>query len=52
LRDLSPDLVAQIEHFFVSYNEIKGKGFRVKRHAGKKRALTLVTGALTRRRNP
>jgi inorganic pyrophosphatase len=52
LRDLSPDLVAQIEHFFVSYNEMKGKQFRVKRHAGKKRALTLVTAALTRRRKP
>ena len=50
LHDLSPDLVAQIEHFFVSYNEIKGKQFRVKRHAGKTRALTLVTAALTRRR--
>lgn len=52
LRDLSPDLVAQIEHFFVSYNEMKGKQFRVKRHAGKKRASTLVTAALTRRRKP
>lgn len=52
LRDLSPDLVAQIEHFFVSYNEMKGKQFRVKRLAGKKRALTLVTAALTRRRKP
>jgi inorganic pyrophosphatase len=30
LRDLSPDLVAQIEHFYVSYNEMKGKQFRVK----------------------
>ena len=51
LRDLNRD-VAQVEHFFVSYNEMKGKQFRVKRHAGKKRALTLVTAALTRRRKP
>jgi len=50
LRDLGPDLVAQIEHFFVSYNEMKGKRFQVKGKAGKKRALTLVTAALTKRR--
>jgi len=29
LSDLSQDLVAQIEHFFVSYNEMKGKRFEV-----------------------
>jgi inorganic pyrophosphatase len=49
LSDLSQDLVAQIEHFFVSYNEIKGKRFEVKRRAGKKRALTLVMGAMKKR---
>jgi hypothetical protein len=27
LNDLSRDLVAQIEHFFVSYNEMKGEHF-------------------------
>ena len=46
LSDLSQDLVAQIEHFFVSYNEMKGKRFEVKGCARKKRALTLVTIAL------
>ena len=49
LRDLSPDLVAQIEHFFTSYNEMKGKQFNVKGRAGKRRALTLVKAALTKR---
>jgi inorganic pyrophosphatase len=34
LEDLGSDLVAQIEHFFVSYNEMKGKRFEVKRRAG------------------
>jgi inorganic pyrophosphatase len=48
LRDLSPDLVAQIEHFFVSYNEMKGNQFKVKGRAGKRRALTQVTAALTK----
>jgi inorganic pyrophosphatase len=46
LSDLSQDLVAQVEHFFVSYNEMNGKQFRVKGRAGKKRALTVVTAAL------
>ena len=49
LSDLSQDLVAQIEHFFVSYNEMKGKRFEVKGRAGKKRALTLVTAAMKKR---
>src|SRR3954463_5598256 len=42
LSDLSEDLVSQIEHFFVSYNEMKGKRFEVKRRAGSKRARALV----------
>ena len=50
LSDLSEDLVAQIEHFFVSYNEMKGKRFEVKGRAGKKRALALVTTAMKKRR--
>src|SRR5688572_15882251 len=50
LSDLSQDLVAQIEHFFVSYNEMKGKRFEVKGQAGQKRALTLVTAAVKKRR--
>lgn len=49
LNDLSQDLVAQIEHFFVSYNAIKGKRFDVKGRAGQKRALTLVTAAMRKR---
>jgi len=49
LGDLSQDLVAQIEHFFVSYNEIKGKRFEVKGRAGRKRALALVTAAMKKR---
>jgi inorganic pyrophosphatase len=49
LSDLSQDLVAQIEHFFVSYNEMKGKRFRVKGQAGNNRAFTLVKAAMKRR---
>ena len=41
LIDLSQDLGAQIEHFFVSYNEIKGKQFEAKGQAYRKHALAL-----------
>ena len=50
LGDLGQDLVAQIEHFFVSYNEIKGKRFEVKGQEGSKRALGLVTAATKKHR--
>jgi inorganic pyrophosphatase len=50
LSDLSQDLITQVEHFFKSYNEAKGKRFRVKARSGKRRALVLVKRALTRRR--
>jgi inorganic pyrophosphatase len=46
LRDLSQDLIAQIEHFFVSYNQVKGKRFEVKGRSGKRRALSLVKAAM------
>jgi hypothetical protein len=39
---------AQIEHFFVSYNDMNGKRFEVK-GGPKKRALTLVTAAMKKR---
>ena len=45
-----PDLVAQIEHFFVSYNEMKGKRFEVKGRAESKLARALVMEAMKRRR--
>ena len=50
LNDLSQDLVAQIEHFFVSYNEMKGKRFDVKGRAGNKRARALVMAAMKTKR--
>jgi inorganic pyrophosphatase len=50
LNDLSQDLVTQIEHFFVSYNQMKGKGFEVKGRAGSKRARALVMAAMKKRR--
>jgi inorganic pyrophosphatase len=41
LNDLGRDLVAQIEHFFVSDNQMKGKRFEVNGRAGSKRARIL-----------
>jgi inorganic pyrophosphatase len=50
LSDLSTDLIAQIEHFFISYNEMKGKRFEVKRRADHKRAVALVTAGMKKQR--
>ena len=49
VSDLDQDLLAQIEHFFVSYNEMKGKRFEVKGRGGRRKARALVTGAQKQR---
>jgi inorganic pyrophosphatase len=42
LDQISPNLVQEIEHFFVSYNTIKGKQFAPKGRFGPERAQKLV----------
>jgi inorganic pyrophosphatase len=42
LRDLPGQLLSEIEHFFVSYNTIKGKTFKPLGRYGSARALALV----------
>jgi inorganic pyrophosphatase len=42
LESLGPDLLEEIEHFFVSYNDIKGKVFKPLGRHGPQRALKLV----------
>ena len=42
LRDLPKQLLSEIEHFFVSYNAIKGKAFKPLGRYGAARALSLV----------
>lgn len=42
LSDLDPKLVDEIEHFFVSYNAIRGKKFKPIGREGPKRARRLV----------
>jgi len=49
IDDLSPELVDEIEHFFVSYNEIKGKRFEPKGRKGAVAAKHLVEKGTTLR---
>ena len=42
LDDLSNNLVKEIEHFFISYNQVKGKEFRPMKRSGPKAARGLV----------
>jgi inorganic pyrophosphatase len=46
LEDLNANLVKEIEHFFVSYNEIKGKRFRPLGRFGPERAARLVKAGI------
>ena len=49
INDLDETLVAQIEHFFVSYNEAKGKRFEVLGRFAARKAKSLVEQASKRR---
>ncbi len=46
LSQLHKNLVAEIEHFFVSYNEMKGKVFTPLRRGGPQRARSLVAAGV------
>jgi inorganic pyrophosphatase len=50
LSDLGDNLLAEIEHFFASYNEAKGKGFTVLARVGKRTAERLLEKATRKRR--
>ncbi len=45
LEQLSSDLLEEIEHFFISYNELSGKKFRPLGRAGPERARELIEAA-------
>jgi len=47
LDDLSSDMLHEIEHFFISYNQVKGQSLTVRRRVGPTRAHTLLEAALT-----
>lgn len=48
LDQLSANLLDEIEHFFVSYNEIKGKTFKPQGRSGPDRAQALVEDGIAR----
>ena len=50
LTDLSPKLLDEIEHFFISYNEVKGKKFKPLGRYGPERARRLVLRGRRRKR--
>ncbi len=45
LGDLNDNLIHEIERFFISYNETKGKKFEILGRFGPERALTLIDSA-------
>ena len=50
LKDLDPNLIDQITAFFVRYNEMKGRRFRVRAVRGQRRARNILQASLTGRR--
>lgn len=46
LKDLNKTLVDQMEHFFISYNEIKGKKFEPLGRFGPKKAKAMVESSI------
>ena len=42
LQKMDPTLIREIEHFFVSYNNVRGKHFKVKRRKGSAVAKRLI----------
>jgi len=50
LEDLNENLLEEIEHFFISYNEIKGKKFDPLGRFGAERAQRLIKTAITSKR--
>jgi inorganic pyrophosphatase len=50
-EDLTPGLLHEIEHFFVSYNQSRGREFRVLGHSGPEQAGELVEQARERFRS-
>ncbi len=42
LADLNPSMLDQIEQFFVSYNALRGKKFKLKNQGNPKRAMTIL----------
>jgi inorganic pyrophosphatase len=42
IEELNPSLLDQVEQFFVSYNKLRGKRFKLKKQGGPKRAMAII----------
>jgi inorganic pyrophosphatase len=42
MKDLDPNALKEVEAFFVSYNRLCGKKFKILRYAGRKAAKKLI----------
>ncbi len=42
IEDLNPSMLDQIEQFFVSYNKLRGKKFKLKSQGSPKRAMSII----------
>lgn len=50
LTDLRPGMVDEIEHFFISYNQTKGKRFQPTARGGQERAIEIVRAGMERQK--
>jgi inorganic pyrophosphatase len=48
LKDVSQHLLEEIEHFFESYNELRGKQFKLLKHRGPKQAWKLLKKTISK----
>lgn len=48
LGDLGPDVAKEIEAFFINYNQLAGKKFKVVKRGGKSRAVSIVKRAMVK----
>jgi len=51
IKDICPNLLNELEQFFVSYNEVRGKRFKLLGHHGPKRAWKLLEKAMNMKRS-
>jgi inorganic pyrophosphatase len=42
MKHMSPSVLTQLEEFFISYNKLRGKKFKVTGRGGPKRALDVI----------
>jgi inorganic pyrophosphatase len=46
IDQLNPSLLEQVEQFFVSYNKLRGKKFKLKKQSGPKRAAAIIENGI------